>query len=180
MIPARSVLSSKIYEAGRERNKFYGTLAAAASVGAMIGMLVAATCAQHLSWTWYFRILGILTAVAFCVAWKAVPDTCRKTDHQYRSMDWCGAVSVALGLILVEYALAVSPYVAGGWKSSGCLAPLAIGVCSLLLAIYFEGWYIQDPLLPRAFFRPSGLKAFSLACSLLDGSFNVFLYYSVL
>jgi hypothetical protein len=57
-------------------------------------------------------------------------------------------------------------------------APLSSGAACLAVAFWVEGWYASCPLLPFEFFKPQGVKAFSVACLFFYGSFGVWLYNS--
>jgi hypothetical protein len=99
-------------------------------------------------------------------------------------MDWLGAFLITSGLILVTYALSVQPYAnaddptRNGFTVRIVYAPLSSGAGCLALAFWVEGWFASCPLLPFEFFKPQGVKPFSIACLFFYGSFGVWLYNS--
>lgn len=181
--PSTFAMVGSIYPEGPRRNVVLGLYGACAPLGFFAGFLAGGALPATEA-RWYFWIASALAFITAITAYLSVPYD--RTDRQRLNlkMDWLGASLITSGLILVTYALSVQPYAnAGDLDRNGftyriVYAPLSSGAACVLVAFWVEGWYASCPLLPFEFFRPKGVKSFSVSCLFLYGSFGVWLYNS--
>ncbi|EME40693.1 hypothetical protein DOTSEDRAFT_177826 [Dothistroma septosporum NZE10] len=181
--PATFAMVGSIYPEGPRKNTVLGLYAGCAPLGFFGGFLVAGALPESAS-GWYFWIAAVLAFTTAITAYLTVPHD--RTDRKQLGlkMDWCGAVLITAGLILLAYALAVEPYAnvsnpaKPGWSFATVLGPLVGGVACLATAFWVEGWYAKCPLLPFDFFKPTNTEAFSLACLCFYATYGVWLYES--
>lgn len=181
--PSTFAMVGSIYPEGPRRNVVLGLYGACAPLGFFAGFLAGGALSSNEA-RWYFWIASALAFITAITAYLSVPYD--RTDRQRLNlkMDWLGAFLITSGLILVTYALSVQPYAnaddldRNGFTFRIVYAPLSSGAACLLVAFWVEGWYASCPLLPFEFFRPRGVKSFSVACLFFYGSFGVWLYNS--
>jgi len=181
--PSTFSMVGSIYPEGPRRNVVLGLYGACAPLGFFAGFLAGGALPIDES-RWYFWIASALAFTTTVTAYLSVPHD--KTDRRRLGlkMDWLGAGLITSGLILVTYALSVQPYAnvddptKNGFTFRIVYAPLLSGAGCLSTAFWMEGWYASCPLLPFEFFKPQGVKPFSLACLFFYGSFGVWLYNS--
>lgn len=181
--PSTFSMVGSIYPEGPRRNVVLGLYGACAPLGFFTGFL-AGGALPAIESRWYFWIASALAFITTVTAYLSVPHD--KTDRKRLNlkMDWLGAFLITSGLILVTYALSVQPYAnaadptRNGFTFSIVYAPLSSGAGCLAVAFWVEGCYASCPLLPFEFFKPQGVKPFSIACLFFYGSFGVWLYNS--
>lgn len=180
-MPSTFTMLGSIYKDGPRKNLILGLYGACAPLGFYAGFLVGGALPPDES-KWYFFIAAAIALVAGIIGYVSVPHDRTDREGLELKMDWLGAFFITTGLILVAYALTVEPYVdtldgsRSGFSYPMVLGPLVSGLVCLAVATWVEGWYAVCPLLPFAFFRPRGVKAFSLACLFFYGSFGVWVY----
>jgi MFS family permease len=181
--PSTFSMVGSIYPEGPRRNVVLGLYGACAPLGFFAGFLAGGALPEVES-RWYFWIASALAFITTVTAYMSVPHD--KTDRKRLNlkMDWLGAFLITSGLLLTTYALSVQPYAnaddptRNGFTFVIVYAPLSSGAACLAVAFWVEGWYASCPLLPFEFFKPQGVKPFSIACLFFYGSFGVWLYNS--
>ena len=181
--PSTFSMVGSIYPEGPRRNFVMGLYSGCAPLGFFAGFLVAGALPEDKP-QWYFWIASALAFLTFVTAFLSVPSD--RTDRRKLGlkMDWIGSFLIMSGLILVSYALAVEPYANQfGTEKTGFVLPIvsgpfASGIVCLIVAFWYEGWFATCPLLPFDFFRPKGVKPFSMACLCFYASYGVWLYNS--
>lgn len=175
--PSTFTLVGSFYPEGPRRNTILGLYGCCAPLGFYAGSLVAgALPRQHTSW--YFWIPAIVALLTAFTAYLTVPSEAMDRSALNLKMDWLGAALITSGLVLLAYSLAVVPYQLKGFSSPVVIVTLTSGLTCLAVAVYVEGRVAQCPLLPFDFFRPSGVKAFTIASLFFYGSYGVWLYQS--
>ena len=181
--PSTFSMVGSIYPEGPRRNVVLGLYGACAPLGFFAGFLAGGALPADES-RWYFWIASALAFVTTVTAYLSVPHDRTDRARLNLKMDWLGAFLITSGLILVTYALSVQPYAnadnlsRNGFTFVIVYAPLSSGAACLAVAFWVEGWYASCPLLPFEFFKPQGVKPFSIACLFFYGSFGVWLYNS--
>ena len=182
-MPSTFALVGRIYPEGPRRNLVMGMYAGCAPLGFFGGFLVAGALPPERS-HWFFGIAAILAVATFVGGYLTVPSDRMNRVSLRLKMDWIGAGLITVGLVLVAYALSVEPYVnneragSSGFAFVAVWGPLAAGTLCLAVAVYYEGWRAECPLLPFEFFRPAGVGPLSIACLCFYGSYGVWLYNS--
>ena len=181
--PSTFSMVGSIYPEGPRRNFVLGLYGACAPLGFFAGFLAGGALPANES-RWYFWIASALAFVTTITAYLSVPHDRTDRKRLNLEMDWLGAFLITSGLILVTYALLVQPYAnaddptRNGFTVRIVYAPLSSGAGCLAVAFWVEGWLASCPLLPFEFFKPQGVKPFSIACLFFYGSFGVWLYNS--
>jgi MFS family permease len=181
--PSTFSMVGSLYPEGPRRNVVLGLYGACAPLGFFAGFLAGGALPADES-RWYFWIASALAFVTTVTAYLSVPHDRTDRKRLNLKMDWLGAFLITSGLILVTYSLSVQPYVnaddptRNGFTFTIVYAPFSSGAACLAIAFWVEGWYASCPLLPFEFFKPQGVKPFSIACLFFYGSFGVWLYNS--
>ena len=182
-MPSTFAMVGSIYPEGPRRNFVMGLYSGCAPLGFFSGFLAAGALPKDKP-QWYFWIASLLSFVTFVTAFLTVPSD--RTDRRKLGlrMDWTGSFLIMAGLILVSYALSVEPYAnqdqsgSSGFGDPIVLGPLISGLACLGIAIWYEGWYAECPLLPFDFFKSRSVRTFSIACLCFYASYGVWLYNS--
>jgi len=93
-------------------------------------------------------------------------------------MDWPGTVLIVSGLILIVFSFTASPGAPRGWKTPYIPASFCAGTVILGLAIWWEGWMAEQPLLPVEIFKVKMFPAVVGAMFMQYGGLGIFLLYS--
>jgi MFS family permease len=111
----------------------YGLAAVGQALGPLVGGIL-----SEVSWRWVFVINVPLSAAAFALLLRAVPES--RDETASRHVDVAGIVLVSCGLMATTYA--VDNADAWGWGSPRTLVLLLGGVA---LLIGFVGWELRAP-----------------------------------
>lgn len=95
-------------------------------------------------------------------------------------MDWAGCCLSVPGAVLLVFAIAESSYAPQGWKTPYIPVCFSLGVISLGLMVYVEGWVVKNPLLPGDLFAVKYLTPLVIALLCLYGSLGIYFLYAVL
>ncbi|KAF1821564.1 MFS general substrate transporter, partial [Dissoconium aciculare CBS 342.82] len=182
--PSTFALVANGYDEGRRKNIVLGLYAGCAPLGFFSGFMVASVLPED-GLSWYFWISAILAATAATLAKFSAPSRKILNPGIKLEMDWIGSCLITSGLLSLTYGLAVIPYTStetgfGAYTSPRVLGPLLLGFVCLIVAVWFEGWVAQSPLLPMAFFQAREVRILALACLFFYASYGVWLYDSAL
>jgi len=129
-----------------ERGRAVGTWAGVAGGGAILGLLVSGALLERFSWNAVFAINVVLAVVALVGTIAVVPST---SDPDHAAIDPIGAVSSALGLAALIFAIIEGPV--RGWTDAAVVAAFAVGVAGLAAFVLWELRRDQPMLDPRLF-----------------------------
>jgi MFS family permease len=176
-IPAGLALIAQTYRPGPRKNLVFSIYGAFACVGFYIGIFVGGLSVQFITWSWFFWIGAILSAVVAGSGLLTIPNELGVSNKAIK-MDWLGLVTIVPGLILVVFAFTDGGHAPDGWGTPYIYVTLIIGVLFLCAAVYVEGWVAANPLLPAEMFRPKGMRR--LVCGLFCcyGVFGLYLYFA--
>ena len=93
-------------------------------------------------------------------------------------MDWLGCLTIVSSLSLITYAVTDSSHVDGEWASPKIIVTFVLGIVTLAVFIYVEGWVAETPLLPLSIFSIKYTGPLFLALFFGYGSFGIFLFYA--
>ena len=146
MIPGSlSMISSSINQ--QERGKAIGTWSAFTTVVTMGGPVLGGALADSGLWRYIFFINVPIGIIALIMLWLKVKES--KDEDNKQSLDFPGAITIALGLALVTFGFLRMPAVGfGNWQV--CLA-LAAGVLFLIAFIIIEA-KSKYPMMPLKLF----------------------------
>jgi EmrB/QacA subfamily drug resistance transporter len=171
---ALSILTTTFAE-GAERNRALGVWGAVAGAGGAAGVLLGGVLTDSLSWRWVLFVnvpIGLLAAAA---APRLLVES--HADHEQRSFDIPGALTVTGGLALLVFALVDA--VNAGWGSTATLTRLA-GAVALLVAFVVIEARQRSPLMPFTIFRLRTLRGANVVGLLIGMSlFSMFFFVSL-
>jgi EmrB/QacA subfamily drug resistance transporter len=127
----------------RDRGRYQGLIGAVFAAASIIGPAVGGFIVDNMSWRWIFYVNLPVGGVALLVIWITMP---RRRDVRPRSIDWAGALVLALGTTALLLGL-----VWGGrqyaWTSLHVTAAL---IAAAVLLVAFGLWErrVEEPILP--------------------------------
>lgn len=180
-LPTGVMLMGSLYRPGRRKNLVFAIYGTSAVFGFFGGIFVAGVVGQYLRWGFYFWIGGILAAITLITSILSIPRSpSEETSPSKVKMDYPGALTVICGLILTVFAITQSAHAPLGWKTPYVPVCLALGLLSLLLAVYIEAYHSPQPLLPASLFTIPSMTPLLLALFLLYGTWGIFSVYGTL
>ncbi|MHB8242708.1 MAG: MFS transporter [Solirubrobacteraceae bacterium] len=173
--PAALSIITTTFTEGAERNRALGVWGAVAGAGGAAGVLLGGVLTSGLSWRWVLFVnvpIGVLCAF---LAPRLLEES--HAEHESRSFDMPGAVTVTAGLALLVYALVDAVNV--GWGSSATLLKIA-GAVLLLIAFLAIELRSRAPLMPFSIFRLRTLRGADTVALLIGMSlFSMFFFVSL-
>lgn len=179
-LPAGLQLLGNAYGPGPRKNLVFFIYGGMASFGFFVGMFFAGICGEFMNWRWYFWLGTVLAAALVAVSIVAIPRRPRTTEADEVIMDWWGSGFMASGLILTLFAITYSSHAHDGWRSPYTLIAFLLGMGSLAITFYVEGWVAQQPLLPFDLFASSGTLPFTIGLLFAYGPLGIYLLYATL
>ncbi|HTH87741.1 MAG TPA: MFS transporter [Mycobacterium sp.] len=177
LAPAALSTLNVTFTGGRERGRAFGTYAAIASGGAVVGLLLGGALTEWLSWRWclYVNLLFAVPAAALVSTSLPAKDVVAAKTRQF---DWPGVLAVSGGLFCIVYGLSNA-------QTDSWTAPLTISmfVTSAVLLALFVPIEIRapKPLLPLHIVadrnRVGSYLAIGLAFCSMFGVFLFLTYY---
>ena len=158
-----------------ERAKAMGVYGFVCSCGGSIGVLLGGLLTTTLGWHWVFLVnlpIGV-AVIALCMKLLSASPG----GAQGARLDWAGAATVTLSLMLAVYAVVNGNTV--GWLSTQTLSML--GVAVLLFAVFIAiELRIAQPLMPLTLFRSRNLSAANTAAVLWAAACFAWFFLSAL
>ncbi|KAF7536401.1 hypothetical protein G7054_g4572 [Neopestalotiopsis clavispora] len=181
-LPTGVMLMGSIYRPGRRKNIVFAIYGTSAVFGFFGGIFIAGIVGQYLRWGFYFWIGGILTAITLISSVFSIPNPrpTKPTPSNNVKMDWPGALTIAVGLTLVVFAITQSAHAPEGWKTPYIPVCFVVGILSLVAAGYVEMRVASDPLLPASIFTTPAMTPLLVALLFLYGTWGIFSVYGTL
>ena len=138
----------------RDRARAIAVWAGFLSAGGFVAPILGGITGTYGSWRWSFVVVAVLAVVSILLTRFLADDS---SAPEGRSLDWGGQITLALGLILLLFAVIQGP--TNGWASP-------IVVVTFVLAAVFLGAFlfaelrVRSPLLRLSLFRN---RAFAVA-----------------
>lgn len=160
----------------KQRPKYFSMVLGSWSIGSIIGPVMGGSLVEHASWRWCFYIqfpfciLGLGAALLF-----VREDNSRSSSSMHRlpfvqkirQMDWVGAILFVGGvtglLIGISWGGTQHP-----WKSVATVAPIVMGVLSLVSFAVWQVYVTPNSLLPISLFCSRSLAA-AFYCASMNG-----------
>lgn len=179
-LPTGVMLIGSAYRPGPRKNIVFALYGACAIVGFFLGIFVAGLVGQFLPWGWYFWIGSILCGLTVTTSVLSIPNDREERRRNNITMDYWGAATIVVGVVLVVFAITESAHAANGWRTPYIPALFAVGCVTLLAAVYIEGWVAKLPILPPDIFAVRSLVPLVFALMLLYGTMGIYLLYGTL
>ncbi|HEX7041765.1 MAG TPA: MFS transporter [Patescibacteria group bacterium] len=173
MIPGSlSIINASFEE--KVRGSVIGLWSGLAGGIAAIGPFLGGFLVQILGWSSIFFINLPLGILALFITWKFVPET---KNHEFRSIDFAGTVSLFLGLLGLTYALIEQPLL--GWGNPMVFITFVIGIILLILFVMIE-IRVKHPLVPLEIFKSNLVTGANLATLFLYFALSGVIFFLVL
>ncbi|PLN86122.1 putative MFS multidrug transporter [Aspergillus taichungensis] len=180
-LPSSIMILGSTYRPGPRKNLVFSIYGACAALGFFVGIFFSGLCGQFLSWSWYFFIGAILSAITAVSSYLSIPSDYTLTRKLTRaSMDWAGAVLLVPGLVLFIFAIADSSHAPDKWRTPYVYVTLVVGGLLLLALTYVEGWIVSNPLIPGDLFSVKYMTPLVIALLCMYGSLGIYLLYACL
>jgi EmrB/QacA subfamily drug resistance transporter len=171
---ALSVLTTTFKE-GRERTTALGVWSAVAVGGGAVGLLLGGVLTSLFSWQWVFFVNVPVGVIAILLALRYVPES--RVENARGGVDFAGAVSMTLGLVVLVYALVNAQ--TAGWLTLTTLGLSAIAVALLATFVIVE-LRLRHPLIRLGIFRMRSITGSNAAMLLVAaGMFALFYFASI-
>jgi EmrB/QacA subfamily drug resistance transporter len=157
-----------------DRAKAMGVYGFVCAAGGSIGVLLGGLLTSLLSWHWIFLVnlpIGVVVAL-LCVALIGPG-----TRQARQRLDWMGAVTVTLALMLAVYGVVHANE--AGWRSAQTLGLLA-GAAVLLGSFIAIEARVAAPLMPLSLFRHRNLAVANVAGVLWAAAMFAWFFMSAL
>jgi MFS family permease len=157
-VPTSLALIAGMHPAGPQRVRALSSLASAAILGIMGGLVVGGVITDQFGWRWVFLLLALPAIVAAAVAPHVLPDPAPPDTPAPRRLDLTGAALVCGGLALVLVGVTVLERDGLGLVVAGGLC--TVGVALLVAFAWWERRAVA-PLLRLGLLRVPNLRAAS-------------------
>jgi EmrB/QacA subfamily drug resistance transporter len=171
LVPASLAMLGATFDE-HERSHAIGIWAGAGALTAAAGPVLGGWLVDQVSWRAIF-LLNVPLAVA--AAGLAMLFACESRDPQARSLDWKGAVAVAVGLAAITWGLGAIP--ASGIHDKTVLAALGAGVVFLVSFVAIEARSGDRAMVPLLLFRVRNFSGANILTLLLYFALGGALYY---
>ena len=171
LAPSTLALLSTHFAEGPDRTRALAYYAAAAGVGATVGLVLGGLLADLVSWRMGFFINLPIGLALMIGARRCIPES---TKHRGQ-FDMLGAVSSTLGMTSLVYSIVRSAE--QGWRDAGTLAALISGIALIALFVLHEA-RARQPILPLRLFASGERCGAYLARMLFLGGMVGFWFFS--
>jgi EmrB/QacA subfamily drug resistance transporter len=170
--PAALSIVTTTFAEGAERTKALGVWAAIAVGGGAVGLVLGGILVETLSWPWIFFVNVPVGIVAFLLSLRYVPES--KDEHQHKSFDLAGAVTVTAGLVSLVFGIVRSAE--SGWGSAEVIGFL--GLAAVLLSAFLVIEHrSSEPLVRLSIFSVKTVRAANVAMFVVaSGLFAMFFF----
>jgi EmrB/QacA subfamily drug resistance transporter len=175
VFPATLSLINTTFPEGPERNRAVAVWGGTGAAGLVIGVLLGGVLTQTLGWESVFFVNVPLAGLALLLAFVLIPaDGPREVGRRF---DLPGALTVAVGITLLVFALVQGPNL--GWVSPGIVAS-AVGAVLALAAFAVIERRSRDPLVPPRLLTNRNLATAVAMAFLFWATFGSVLYFLTL
>jgi EmrB/QacA subfamily drug resistance transporter len=155
-----------------ERSHAIGIWAGAGALTAAAGPVLGGWLVDQVSWRAIF-LLNVPLAVA--AAGLAMFFASESRDDRAKRLDWMGAITVAMGLAAITWALSAIP--ASGFRDKTVFAALGVGAAFLVAFIAIEARSREAAMMPLSLYRSRNFAATNALTLLLYFALGGALYY---
>jgi EmrB/QacA subfamily drug resistance transporter len=171
LTPASLAMLGATFEQ-HERSHAIGIWAGVGALTAAAGPVLGGWLVDQVSWRAIF-LLNVPLAVA--AAGLAMFFACESRDDKAKRLDWVGAITVAIGLAAITWALSAIP--GSGPRDKTVLAALGAGAAFLILFVTIEARTREAAMMPLSLFRSRNFAATNALTLLLYFALGGALYY---
>ncbi|KAJ4986832.1 drug resistance protein [Stagonosporopsis vannaccii] len=180
-LPTGIMLMGSQYRPGPRKNLVFAIYGTSGVLGFFGGILIAGVVGQFLRWGFYFWIGAMLTSTALVTSIFSIPHgPIRQARASGVRMDYLGAVTIASGLVLTVFSITQSAHAPEGWRTPYIPVCFALGISSLLCAMYIEARVASQPLLPASIVMIPSMTPLLLSILILYGCWGIFSVYGTI
>ena len=173
--PAALSIITTTFEEGAERTKAMGVWAAIAVGGAAVGLVLGGILTTAFSWPWIFYVNVPVGIAVFVASMRFVPES--KDEHEHKSFDVAGAVTVTAGLLALVYGIVKAQE--KGWMSLHTGGFFALAFVLLAGFIVIERRSVE-PLVRLGIFRVRTVRAANVVMFLVAAGLFAMFYFNTL
>jgi EmrB/QacA subfamily drug resistance transporter len=171
LMPASLAMLGATFEQ-HERSHAIGIWAGVGALTAAAGPVLGGWLVDQVSWRAIF-LLNVPLAVA--AAGLAMFFACESRDDKAKRLDWMGAITAAIGLAAITWALSAIP--ASGIHDKTVLAALGMGAAFLVLFVVIEARSREAAMMPLSLYRSRNFSAPNALTLLVYFALGGALYY---
>ncbi|MBO9621556.1 MAG: MFS transporter [Sphingomonas sp.] len=172
LFPATLSLVNRLFAEGPERNRALAIWGGAGASGLTIGAIAGGFLTAAFGWPSVFYVNVLLAGIAIVAAFLVIPKDAK--DHERRSFDLAGAITVTGGATLLVFALVQGPEY--GWTAPSIMWSAAAALALLVIFAVIET-RSSDPLMPLRLFRNKNLVAGMTITFLYMATFGTLPYF---
>jgi EmrB/QacA subfamily drug resistance transporter len=173
--PAALSIITTTFEEGAERTKAMGVWAAIAVGGAAVGLVLGGILTTAFSWPWIFYVNVPVGVAVFVASMRFVPES--KDEHEHKSFDLAGAVTVTAGLLALVYGIVKAQE--KGWVSFHTGGFFALAFVLLAAFVVIERRSVE-PLVRLGVFRVRTVRAANVVMFLVAAGLFAMFYFNTL
>lgn len=174
LAPAALAVISGTFTEPRDRATAFGVYGALTGAGAVVGLLLGGFLTEWVGWRWCLLINVPIVIAALVGARVFIPPI----EHRGMRLDWAGALTSALGMTAVVFAL--TEVASRGLDDAVVLLMLGVGFIAMVIFVVLQS-RLANPLLPLRILlnrmRGGALLAIGLPQLSLFGLFLVLTYW---
>ncbi|SNT54317.1 drug resistance transporter, EmrB/QacA subfamily [Asanoa hainanensis] len=175
VFPATLALINTTFPEGPRRNRAVAVWGGTGAAGLVVGVLLGGLLTQAFGWEAVFYVNVPLAALALILTFVLVPADGER-EHG-RRFDLPGALTAALGITLLVFALVQGPNL--GWVSPGVIASAVGAVLALTVFVLLERRG-SDPLVPPRLLANRNLVTAAAMAFMFWATFGSVLYFLTL
>ncbi|KAK3669821.1 hypothetical protein LTR78_010279 [Recurvomyces mirabilis] len=176
-LPTGIQIMGSTYRPSQRKNLVFAVYGTSAVVGFYGGMFFAGLIGQYTRWGYYFWVGAIMIGITLASSLYAIqPDQAQKVEGRPQ-MDYLGAITVVIGLVLLVFSITQSAHATAGRRTPYIIVCFILAVISLSAAVYVEARVASHPLLPASIFHTRSMTPLLFALLLLFGSWGIFSVY---
>jgi EmrB/QacA subfamily drug resistance transporter len=173
--PAALSIITTTFEEGAERTKAMGVWAAIAVGGAAVGLVLGGILTTAFSWPWIFYVNVPVGIAVFIASMRFVPES--KDEHEHKSFDLAGAVTVTAGLLALVYGIVKAQE--KGWVSLHTGGFFGVAFVLLGAFVVIERRSVE-PLVRLGIFRVRTVRAANVVMFLVAAGLFAMFYFTTL
>jgi len=173
--PAALSIITTTFAEGAERAKAMGVWAAIAVGGGAVGLVLGGVLTTTLSWPWIFYVNIPVGIAVFAASLRYVPES--KDEHEHRSFDLVGAVTVTAGLLALVYTIVEAQE--KGWVSAHTIGFGAFSAALLVTFVVVER-FSAEPLVRLSIFRVPTVRGANVAMLLVAAGLFAMFFFNTL
>ena len=173
--PAALSIITTTFSEGAERTKAMGVWAAIAVGGGAVGLVLGGVLTTALSWPWIFYVNIPVGIAVFVASLRYVPES--KDEHEHKSFDLVGAVTVTAGLLALVYTIVKAQD--QGWVS-GHTFGFGSFAAALLITFLVVERFSAEPLVRLSIFRVPTVRAANVAMFLVAAGLFAMFFFNTL